>query len=395
MRFAVKRLSSVEIAPRATKKRIAAGDRRSNQHEFNAGRLRKALGFDEKPQHGVIHLSLLLKDGADPHREECNFTLYDARARKKAIRGPEYRLYYDTQILTALARSGDLIAFFRPDDTKSELIAIVARKNTQSEAELLAAIDLGPESALKQFHYRDPTKDVHPLVEEARSTGTIPKAAVIAQAALDLVARARRLDPDEFLASAMDTETRIFMELEEVVATRKLNALLAEGRPHYLEMMKWAQSLSQARKSRRGQSLQLQFAALLRRERIPFTPQCKTEGGETPDFVVPGVTEYADPKFPSTNLRMVACKSTVKERWGQDTKEAARIDTKYLLTVDDDITAEAINKMRALKLEPFVPENVRKSSYPKMPRPGNVTELINNLRCAVTASTRRTNRSAN
>jgi hypothetical protein len=150
-------------------------------------------------------------------------------------------------------------------------------------------------------------------------------------------------------------------------------------------------SIHQGRRSRRGHSVERHFAVLLEREEIPFNvagtrAKCATEGGERPDFIVPGCAEYADPRFPAERLRLVACKSTERERWRQVLREAARVPEKYLLTLDEDLTDPTLREMRASGLRPFLPRRVLESVYAKRTTRellGSVTELLSELRAVI------------
>jgi hypothetical protein len=131
--------------------------------------------------------------------------------------------------------------------------------------------------------------------------------------------------------------------------------------------MDFAMSVQQSRRSRRGQSLQNHFATVLIDHGIAFTPQCLTELGERPDFVFPGCTEYHDDAFSAARLRMVACKSTAKERWRQILNEAAKIPDKYLLTIDSELTAPVVAAMAAARVQPFVPAPLLETVYATHP----------------------------
>lgn len=52
------------------------------------------------------------------------------------------------------------------------------------------------------------------------------------------------------------------------------------------------------------------------------------EGGKRPDFLFPTQVAYEDPAFPANRLRMLAAKTTCKDRWRQVLNEANRITTK-------------------------------------------------------------------
>ena len=166
--------------------------------------------------------------------------------------------------------------------------------------------------------------------------------------------------------TALATETELYFAIEGDIQQARYEALAAT-RPNLTEVLDFAMSVQQSRRSRRGQSLQNHFATLLRAWRIPFTAQCKTESGERPDFLVPGCGQYHEPDFPADRLRMIACKSTAKERWRQVLNEAARIPDKYLLTVDLGLTLPTIRAMTTARLQPFLPEPLIETTYKAHP----------------------------
>jgi hypothetical protein len=390
-RYAAKRLVAVEVRPN-----------RSNQHEFNAGLLRKALGIEHDRLSGLLTFLFYADDSGEAEVSESEFTLYNAR-RNKTHRGPEFRLYYTSKAVERHARAGDLLVVQRPS-RGNRLVAIVARAGTDAERELRAALELGDKVKLKHFieakpragvdragevlgvlaPERGPTSDVesHPVYLEAVSRGAVPAAGVLAKAGRLLAAERHgdRLSPDRFLFHSLEAETDLFFAIERAVNGEKLVRLAAHGAGGFDAFIKEAIRIQQSRRSRRGLSLQDHFAALLDRECIPYTPQCVTEGRETPDFVVPGYAEYHDPGFPPERLRMVACKSTVKERWGQILKEGKRIPEKYLLTVDTELTREVVASMREHGLRVFLPQSLLESAYETRDRLESVGSLLQELR---------------
>src|SRR3954452_5223380 len=95
-RFAIKRLAAVEIDPD-----------RSNQHEFNAGRIHSGLGFVSNSVHGRLRLLIYVDDDGEPIVDDDRYTLYDARARHPTR--SEWHLYYYSVALASEARPGDLL----------------------------------------------------------------------------------------------------------------------------------------------------------------------------------------------------------------------------------------------------------------------------------------------
>ncbi|WP_366544546.1 type II restriction endonuclease, partial [Salmonella enterica] len=61
-----------------------------------------------------------------------------------------------------------------------------------------------------------------------------------------------------------------------------------------------------------------------------FETQAVTEGNKKPDFLFPSAQAYHDEAFPEQKLRMLAVKTTCKDRWRQILNEADRIQDIYL-----------------------------------------------------------------
>ncbi len=96
------------------------------------------------------------------------------------------------------------------------------------------------------------------------------------------------------------------------------------------------------------------------------------EGGKRPDFVFPSVEAYDNPRFPAERLRILAAKTTCKERWRQVLEEASRVSTKHLLTLQEGVSQSQFDEMREARVQLVVPVGLHKS-YPKAVRPFLVT----------------------
>jgi hypothetical protein len=306
-----------------------------------------------------------------------------------------------------------LLVLYRPDDT-DDLHGVVLRRESKREQSFLEAMDLGTEQMAEQFRLLDPetpspaarrtvgeeltlwegrperTDDdrpypeaEHPLVQRAIRERALPATREMAAAATDLLRS--ELDPitrpDDYLVALLETETRLFHRIEEATTQESLQTMWATT-PNVADVLEWAMRIHQARRSRRGQSLQHHFAGLLSANDLSFGAQCRTEPGETPDFLFPSCDAYTDPSFPDGQLRMVACKTTSKERWRQVLNEAQRIPEKYLLTLDQRLSPATIDEMSAARLRVFVPRSILVSAYDKHPAKSaldDVSELLKEL----------------
>jgi type II restriction enzyme len=148
-------------------------------------------------------------------------------------------------------------------------------------------------------------------------------------------------------------------------------------------ILEWSTKRLNSRKSRRGRSLQGHFEHLLRRERIPFTPECVTAEPPPADIMIPSCADYHDSAFPADKLRLVSCKSTLKERWMEVVPEAGRIEMKYLLTLDDKVTDNVLTALDRAKIRTFIPAPIIERAYSgRVTRRllSSVTDLIAELR---------------
>jgi hypothetical protein len=390
-RFAAKRLAAVEIGGT------------SNQHEFNAGRLRNLLGFTEKTSGA---LTLLFYKSAEPLIIESEYTIYDAR---EGTSRTEWRLYYKANAIQDFAEADDLLILIRPDEHSFDLHAVIAPQNSQIEIELRNAFSIGDHETLRTFarvepktspaqialdlaapivevgrSFGDLTK--HPLVETAVTEGRMPSTTTMASAADALVAECygASLNPDAWIDAALNAETALFEGIERGLGQKQLDELIDAG-ADYADVVAFALGKLQSRKTRRGTSLQNHFAALLDRSAVPYTAQCTTENKEKPDFIIPSCAAYHDPAFPADRLRMVGCKAKLRDRWRQYLAEAERIRVKHHLCLDPDLSDDVINNMHAQNLRTCMPKRIIEEAYAKrdvVRKLMTVEELISELRSA-------------
>jgi hypothetical protein len=92
------------------------------------------------------------------------------------------------------------------------------------------------------------------------------------------------------------------------------------------------------------------------------------EGGKRPDFLFPTLADYENLAFPANRLRMLAAKTTCKDRWRQVALEASRIATKHLLTLQEGVSEGQFREMREAGVQLVVPSGLHRS-YPKTVRP--------------------------
>jgi hypothetical protein len=173
-----------------------------------------------------------------------------------------------------------------------------------------------------------------------------------------------RKPSDKRLLARRECEFEMFLSIEEIFE----GARISIGFTSVNEFVARAQSILQRRKSRSGRSLELHLRKILLEENFAegknFSHQPESDPGKKPDFLFPSEAAYKDPHFPSSRLRMLAAKTTCKDRWRQVTHEASRIKTKHLLTLQEGVSLGQFNEMRAAGVQLVVPADLIKK-YPK------------------------------
>jgi hypothetical protein len=198
-----------------------------------------------------------------------------------------------------------------------------------------------------------------------------PSGAEIIRKAIELRADTG-LDPDERLLRRRDCEFEIFLSVEEAVEMPAIRA----GFDSIEAFVARAQTILQRRKARSGRSLELHTHAIFVEEglaeNVQFAHGVDSEPGRRPDFLFPSQDLYRDPAFPAARLRMLAVKTTVRDRWRQILNEAGRIPVKHLLTLQEGVSAGQFQEMKESGVRLVVPAGLVKS-YPEEIRPDLIT----------------------
>lgn len=128
-----------------------------------------------------------------------------------------------------------------------------------------------------------------------------------------------------------------------------------------------AQSVLQRRKSRAGRSLELHAKYIFLEEQLQegrdFSAQPESEANKKPDFLFPSQAAYKDPSFPDERLRMLAVKTTCKDRWRQIVSEADRVGRKHLLTLQEGLSLNQFREMRDANVQLVVPAGLIKKYH--------------------------------
>jgi len=373
--IAVKRLSAVETRP-AT----------SNQHEFNASaELKKLLGEDD--QKDIPTKFLWIGHEQEAVESEGFVTWYDARRRHPTR--SEYRLYYPSNDVTAMMDEGD--AFFLAKRESDECLVIITPSDSTMYNQLLWLFGIDIQSQF-QFNYQQvggssdaeldfvsrfilEALDIDPEEPEGADLDRLiepfglamPKARLLselARSSLDLPFV--RQEPDLALMAWMEREDQLFRRLErKIVAERLRTGFQTEGGEDVDGFIAFSLSVQNRRKSRAGLALESHIEALLSAFDVSYSRGAITENGNKPDFLFPGVSQYADNAFSTDRLTMLGAKSTLKERWRQVLSEAERIEVKHLLTLEPGISLKQTAEMQAKQLQLVLPRNLHATYKPE------------------------------
>lgn len=184
-----------------------------------------------------------------------------------------------------------------------------------------------------------------------------------------------RLSPDKRLLKRRDCEYEVFLSVEEAVVLPKVE----KGFSSVDSFVSFANSVTNRRKARAGRSLELHAKRIFDEENVPsYSHDQVSEGSKRPDFLFPSVDAYQDHSFPADRLRMLAAKTTCKDRWRQVVDEASRIDVKHLLTLQEGITDNQYSQMERAGVRLVVPKPLH-VKYPKSLR-GKLLSLYDFIR---------------
>ena len=163
------------------------------------------------------------------------------------------------------------------------------------------------------------------------------------------------LDPDRRLLRRRECEFELFRSVEQAVELPHIVA----GFATIDTFIARAQTILQRRKARSGHSLELHARAIFIEERLvensQFAHQPESEPGKRPDFLFPSQAAYRDPCFPADQLRMLAVKTTCRDRWRQILNEADRIPAKHLLTLQEGVSETQFGEMTRAGVQLGVP----------------------------------------
>ena len=189
------------------------------------------------------------------------------------------------------------------------------------------------------------------------------------------------VNPDVRLLNRRECEYEIFRSVEEVIEL----PFIKKGFVNVQEFVAKAQTILQRRKARAGRSLELHVKEIFTeegfKEDVDFSHQPVSDPGKKPDFLFPSGDAYRDGSFSVSKLRMLAVKTTCRDRWRQVINEADRIKVKHLLTLQEGVSENQFREMSKADVKLVVPEKLI-HLYPKTVQPHlqNFESFIGDIR---------------
>ena len=181
--------------------------------------------------------------------------------------------------------------------------------------------------------------------------------------AQELVAKSAQSIPgfqfsvDERLMKRRALEFQYFRILEKKIELARVR----EGYETVDGFISHAQSVLQRRRVRSGRSLELHLRTLFLEENLAedydFSYRGSTENGNTPDFLFPSQDCYHQSSWPQDNLRMLAVKTSCRDRWKQVLNEAKRLPRKHLFTLQEGVSLNQFRQMREAGVDLVIPES--------------------------------------
>ncbi|MFV8834744.1 type II restriction endonuclease [Aquisalimonas sp. APHAB1-3] len=366
----------------------------SNQHEIGGLTrvgFREVLG--EPGKNEVYRFSCLMAyipdDDDDPTElVEDTVSWYDSRSRQPH-RGPEYRLYYRDNTVTASIREGDLMVIARK--RTGELVILFTPQDSSAAAQLQYLFGLPAAMQLRFDRAQMPAQTLSLplkyLLEEIGVTAIEPEDAeddlqIVCDrfpdrfprtAEFSLLAQERQAadplgDPDATLIAWMEREEALFRAYERHVVAERLRLGFGPDGDDVDEFIAFSLSVQNRRKSRVGHAFENHLAELFRQNGLRFETggnRRVTENQSKPDFLFPGFREYHDTAFPDDSLFLLGAKTTCKDRWRQVLAEGARIRKKHLATMQTGISEAQTDEMAHNNLQLVIPSPLQPTFTPR------------------------------
>lgn len=247
----------------------------------------------------------------------------------------------------------------------------VARNLHEEEAIELRYGPVEPGEALVCSPLKKPRKAPHHCFLPTESIPAdwlkrFPSGEEILQKTLEL-SPAAGLEVDKRLIRRRACEYELFRSVEEAIELPRISL----GFKTVDEFLERAQEILQRRKARAGRSLELQLKTILKeegfREGVDFEHDPELDEGDgtrtRPDFLFPSQHAYSASACPAESLRILAVKTTCRDRWRQVLNEAKRVRQKHLLTLQEGVSESQHREMVQAGVQLVVPTPLHRT-YP-------------------------------
>lgn len=361
----------------------------SRGHEFQGVDIFRAfIGTPEERETIPVTYIWMDDEREEPLRLELTGTWYNGR-KNKPHRTPEYRLYYPAAAESVVyrAKAGDTL--FLCMTAERRVLAILCPSGSSAEQKLLWLFGLQLTENYK-LSQRDIAEEggrgidlattfildeigIEPEEPEPDALGQlIERFGIVFPGTAEFSAFARKTqkdidplaDPDAALVAWMEHEEALFRHMERIIVAERLKAGFLDGEDADVDgFLSFSLSVQNRRKSRAGYAFAHHVEALLSAWDIRYKREATTEKRNAADFLFPGEVEYRNPDFPVIDLRMLAVKTTCKDRWRQVLAEAERIAVKHLLTLEPSISRTQTAEMQACSLQLVLPKPIHDSYH--------------------------------
>jgi len=163
-----------------------------------------------------------------------------------------------------------------------------------------------------------------------------------------------RSDPDEALINWINHEEILFKTFETHIVGNRIK----EGFENVDSFVEFSLSVQNRRKSRMGHALENHLEKIFIDNKIQYSRNKITENNSKPDFLFPGILHYKDLNYSDNLLRMLAVKSSCKDRWRQILAEASRIKRKHLFTLEPGISKNQTDEMIINNVQLTIPKYI-------------------------------------
>lgn len=370
---------------------VDADSSRSHQHEIGglpAAGFKKYLGTPGKTEEYRFKAKQIYftDESIAPDISDSMVTWYDCR-RKQPHRSAEFRLYYNTSVVTELLEEGDFLLVAKMRDGSLLMIFTPAGSTIESQLRLLFGLNHVGENftsgtldavrlllplrlMLEELGIelnRIETGDDVWLEKLINLFGGVKFPTTSSFSAYSRKSIEEMVDPlgcpDQTIVDWMDHEEKLFRIYERHLVREQLRSGFGKQYDDVDEFISFSLSVQNRRKSRVGHAFEGHLDEMFRAHGLRFQQGrgkgAVTENGARPDFMFPGFVEYHDSNFPVNKLLMLGAKTTCKDRWRQVLSEAKKINKKHLITLEAAISESQTNEMMSQGLQLVVPNSVQ------------------------------------